>query len=449
MGPKDLHSYISMLGNSGDLSRIKCQVDPNLEIAAIVDRVCKNDEGGKALLFENVQGSNLRIAANLFGSRQRMAACFGVPDIEGLSEKIRHDLAETKHNASAEILEKLTGLPEFAAVNVADAPWKELDLTTQGLDVIPALRSWPGDGGKYLTMGQVFTSHPVTGEINCGLYRVQLTDNHRALLRCHPGSGGAGHIKAWHDMGEAMPVAIALGGPPALTCAASVSLPQNIPEVNFVGYLMGSALAMTTSKTSRLSVPAAAEIVLEGRIFPGETMPEGPFGNHTGYYAQRSPAPVLRVESISMKQDAIYPCTVVGPPPMENIHLARTSEKLLLPLLQHDYPWVRDVHMPAESIFHRVALVHVADDCGSDLQEIQDALKSSMLLKGSKLIILLDQEPDRLDQKKIYWQLINSLGQSEKVMGEVVDARAKPGAKVLQAEMIVKMIEARWKEYGL
>jgi 3-polyprenyl-4-hydroxybenzoate decarboxylase len=105
--------------------------------------------------------------------------------------------------------------------------------------------------------------------------------------------------------------------------------------------------------------------------------------------------------------------------------------------------------MPAESIFHRVALVHVADDCESDLEEIQDALKSSMLLKGSKLIILLDQEPDRLDQKKIYWQLINSLGQSEKVMGGVVDARNKSGTKVLQAEMIVKMIEARWKEYGL
>ena len=250
-------------------------------------------------------------------------------------------------------------------------------------------------------------------------------------------------------MGEAMPVAIALGGPPALTCIASVSLPQNISEVNFAVYLMDSALAMTTTKRSQLSVPAAAEVVLEGRIFPGETMPEGPFGNHTGYYASRSPAPVLRIESISMKQNAIYPCTVVGPPPMENIHLARTSERILLPLLQHDYPWVRDVHMPAESIFHRVALVHVADDCGADLEEIRDALKSSMLLKGSKLIILLDQKPDRLDQKKTYWQLINSLGESEKVIGEVVDARNKSGKKVLQAEMIVKMIEARWKEYGL
>jgi len=450
MIPKDLQSFISILEKSGDLSRIVCQVDPNLEIAAIVNRVCKNDQGGKALLFENVQGGFLRIAANLFGSRHRMAACFGVDDIETLAEKIRHDLAEKKQHASGDVLEKLTRSPELAAVNVVEVPWQELDLTTQGLEVIPALKSWPGDGGSYLTLPQVFTVHPVTGEINCGIYRVQLTDSHKALLRCHPGSGGAGHINAWHDRGEAMPVAIALGGPPALTCAASVSLPQRISEVNFVGYLMDTALAMSTGKKSQITVPAAAEIVIEGRIFPGETMPEGPFGNHTGFYAPRSPAPVLRVESISMKQNAIYPCTVVGPPPMENIHLARTSERLLLPLLQHDCPWVRDVHMPVESIFHRVALVHVADDCGADLEEIQGALKSSMLLKGSKLIILVDEKPDRLDQKRTYWQIINSLGQSKKFMGEVVDARTKPGAqKVSQAETILKMIDARWQEYGL
>ena len=336
MGPNDLKSFIAKLANSGDLARVKCKVDPILEIAAIVNRVCKTGTGGKALLFENVQGSDLHVAANLFGSCRRMADCFGVDDIEVLSEKIRDDLAATKEGASGEILAHLTDLPEFAAAIAAEAPWQELDMTAQGLDIIPALKSWPGDAGRYLTLGQVFTSHPVTGDTNCGLYRVQLQDRHRALLRCHPGSGGAAHLKAWHDMGEAMPVAVALGGPPALTCAASMSLPEHVSEVNFIGYLMDSAVAMSPCKKSQLSVPAASEIVVEGRIFPGETMPEGPFGNHTGYYAPSAPAPVLRVQSISMKQEAIYPCTVVGPPPMENIHLARTTERLLLPLLRHD-----------------------------------------------------------------------------------------------------------------
>ena len=151
-----------------------------------------------------------------------------------------------------------------------------------------------------------------------------------------------------------------------------------------------------------------------------------------------------------MKQDAIYPCTVVGPPPMENIYLARTSERILLPLLQHDCPWVRDVHMPDESIFHRVALVHIEHDCRLDIDEIRDALKSSMLLKGSKLLILVDEEPDNRDLKKAYWQIINSLGQSKSFIGEVIDARTEPGAqKVLRSEVTLRKIDARWRDYGL
>ena len=450
MGPNDLKSFIAKLASSGDLARVKCQVDPILEIAAIVNRVCKTGTGGKALLFENVQGSALHVAANLFGSCRRMANCFGVDDIEILCEKIRGDLAATKEGASGEILANLTDLPEFAAAIAAEAPWQELDMTAQGLDIIPALKSWPGDAGRYLTLGQVFTSHPVTGVTNCGLYRVQLQDRHRALLRCHPGSGGAAHLKAWHDRGEAMPVAVALGGPPALTCAASMSLPEHVSEVNFIGYLMDSAVAMSPGKKSQLSVPAASEIVVEGRIFPGETMPEGPFGNHTGYYAPSAPAPVLRVQSISMKQEAIYPCTVVGPPPMENIHLARTTERLLLPLLRHDCPWVQDVHMPIESLFHRVALVSVAGECVPELEAIQNALQSSMLLKGSKLIVLIDEDVSRLEQKEIYWRLINRLVQAKPSRDVVVDARAKPGAKkIIQTKMILKTLEGRWEEYGL
>ena len=148
MSPNDLNSFISMLENSGDLSRVKCQVDPVLEIAAIVNRVCKSGAGGKALLFENVQGSGLSIAANLFGSCRRMADCFGVDDLEILADKIKGDLAATAEGASGEILARLTELPEFAAAHAADAPWQELDMTAQGLDVIPALQSWPGDGGR-------------------------------------------------------------------------------------------------------------------------------------------------------------------------------------------------------------------------------------------------------------------------------------------------------------
>jgi len=145
MGPNDLKSYIDKLASSDDLARVKCQVDPMLEIAAIVNRVCKTAAGGKALLFENVRGSRIHIAANLFGSAQRMSDCFGVDDIEVLSAKIRRDLAATAEGASGEILARLTELPECTAVHAAAAPWQELDVTAQGLEVIPALQSWPGE----------------------------------------------------------------------------------------------------------------------------------------------------------------------------------------------------------------------------------------------------------------------------------------------------------------
>ena len=151
-----------------------------------------------------------------------------------------------------------------------------------------------------------------------------------------------------------------------------------------------------------------------------------------------------------MKADAIYPCTVVGPPPMENIHLGRTAGRFLLPLLQHDCPWVRDVRMPIESIFHRVALVSVAGESVPDLEAIQAALQSSMLLKGSKFIVLIDEDVGGLEQKEIYWRVINRLDDASRTEGVVVDARGKPGArKVTQKEVILKTIEGRWEEYGL
>jgi 4-hydroxy-3-polyprenylbenzoate decarboxylase len=449
MVPQDLSSFIGVLAGAEELARIRCQVDPILEMAAIVDRTCKAGGYGKALLFENVRGSRIPVAANLFGSPSRVARCFGVADIETLADKLRRDLAASSARPAAKILEELTA--NHAAAQAADTPWREVDLTAQGLDAIPALKSWPEDGGRYLTLGQVFSADPVTKEANCGIYRIQLVDRHTALLRCHPGSGGAQHIKAWHDRGEAMPVAIALGGPPALTCAAAISLPQSVPEVNFVGYLTGSAVAMAPCEATRLPVPATAEMVIEGRVLPGETMPEGPFGNHTGYYAASSPAPVLRITNVSMKRNAIYPCTVVGRPPMENIHLARTAERLLLPLLQHDCPWVRDVHMPGESIFHRVSLVHVDNEGVPELEAVRGALEASALLRGAKLIVLVDEDPRGLDQREIYWRLINGLMQTRLADGVVTDARSGPGGekKIVPSEQVRKTLETRWPEYGL
>lgn len=292
--------------------------------------------------------------------------------------------------------------------------------------------------------------HPETEETNCGMYRVQLLDRHKALLRCLPGSGGDRHLKAWHERGLPMPVTIALGGPPALTWAASVSLPDGVDEMDYVGYLSGEPVPMLRCQCSELAAPAAAEIIIEGKIWPAEEQLEGPFGNHTGSYSPAVPAPVIRVEKVLIRPEAIYPCTVVGPPPMENIYLAQATQQMLLPLLQHDHPWVMAVHMPVEGIFHRAAMVVVDSDCSWSLDQIRSALVTSMLLKKSKLIILLDEDVPRGSLRHVYWHIVNKMKCTKDADGVLIDARTPSGwSRVVQDPDLVASVNKRWSEFGL
>jgi 4-hydroxy-3-polyprenylbenzoate decarboxylase len=452
--PDDLQNFISMLEQAGELSRVRCSVDPELEVAAIINAVCKGQGRGQALLFENVRGYRLPLAANLFGSPTRLAMALGVRDLSVLTKKFQADLAATGSQDVLLALKELVACAQHQAAYVDNAPCFARDVTESGLDALPALKSWPGDGGRYLTLAQVFTTHPETGTDNCGMYRVQLVGRDRALLRCHPGSGGAAHLAAWHARGEAMPVAITLGGPPIMTWLAGVALPGGVTESSFAGYLSGCPLLMSRCRGSQLSVPAASEIVIEGRIHPAEEGLEGPFGNHTGRYVPATPAPVLRVERVHMREGAVYPCTLVGPPPMENIHLARMTESLLLPLLQFEYPWIHDLHMPPESIFHRAAMIAVDADCRLSLAEISMVLWESALLKNARLLVLLDSDAPLCDPNQVYWRLINT-GEwpaPHRIDGArvVLDARTPAGANcVAPQDEVVTKVRQRWLEYGL
>lgn len=450
MRPDSLNSFISMLETAGQLHRIRCQVDTDLELAAVVARACKSVNANKGLLFENVTGSNLPVAVNLFGSLERMAICLGVFDLDSLVAKVSEDLAATSAADSTAAITTLSSTPATQSVTVDTAPWQSNDLTAQGLGCLPALRSWPGDGGRYFTLGQVFTCHPKTRALNCGMYRLQLVESHKALLRCHPGSGGAHHLQAWQEQGEAMPVAVALGGPPSLTWAAGISLPSDVAEADYVGYLTGNPVVMSSCSSGLLKVPQSAEIVIEGHILPGETMMEGPFGNHTGMYADPAPAPVVRIDKVSMHDAAIYPCTVVGPPLMENVYMAKAAERLLLPLLQYDHPWVSDVYMPLEGIYHRAAMVAVKDATKLNLADIQVALRSSLLLKKARLLVLLDAGVPLADMHQVYWHLLNKMNYAGEPGCLLVDARFPKGVRVVkQAGEIEQLIQERWPDYGL
>lgn len=446
--PADLQEFILQLEEANQLARVTCEVDPYLEAAAVVNKVCKTPGGGKALLFENVKGASMPLAANLFGSMRRMALCFGAKSIDALAHKVEQELSAykgvTSENALRQMVQKAVALT---------SPNREVpqsnDYTECPLSELPAVQSWPGDGGQYLTLAQVFTSMPDSKRQNCGMYRVQLVDDGKALLRCYPGSGGDKHLKAWHDHGEPMPVAVVLGGPPVLTWAAGVSLPDDIEEPDFASWLTDSSVPMIRGPVSGIKVPSAAEIIIEGFVYPGEELPEGPFGNHTGLYSEISPAPVIRISSVSFKKEAVYPCTVVGPPPMENVCLALATQKLLLPLVKHDCPWIEHIHLPLESIYHRIAFVQLTPDCNLTVEEIEESLKRTLLLKDCKFLVLVDSHAEISNLNSVYWNIVN-MGDFSRFSEGVIDARTPCGKdRVFQVKSVVKLVTEKWEDYDL
>ena len=419
----DLQKFINHLEATGGLKRVKDQVNPYLEVAGIVNRACKESVNNRALLFEDIKGTNIPLIVNTFGSTHRTASALGVDCVETLANKLKLDLDKSAEKESGKALRVL--IQEKATLEEIDeGPLQSYLQCGKGLHDLPVLHSWPEDGGRYITLGQVFTQDPDSKMQNCGIYRLQVVDEQTALIRFHPGSGGGDHMQAWHAYGTAMPIAIVLGGPPALTWCAGLSLPSGVTETAFVSYLTGHSINLGRCKNSDIVVPANAEIVIEGMVSPDDASDEGPFGNHTGYYTDVSPTPVVKIQNVYRKGSAVYPCTVVGSPPMENVYLAHANERILLALLRYDLPWVVDVRMPLESIYHRAALVSI-DEHGETATKINQSLRQSKLLKNSRLIILLDRDCDLHDFREVYWRVINAdcWERKEFFAGRLIDAR--------------------------
>jgi 4-hydroxy-3-polyprenylbenzoate decarboxylase len=318
---------------------------------------------------------------------------------------------------------------------------------------VPALRSWPGDGGRYLTLPLVVTRDPETGVRNCGLYRIQLLDDTQVAIHWRASSGAARHLAAWAARGQPMPVAIVLGAPPALLWAASTPLPADLDEVAFARLVTGADFPLATCAESDLAVPAAAEMVIEGTVAAAETAIEGPFGNHSGHYAAAAPAPLLRVQRVRRRADMLYPCTVVGPPPMEDCYLARATARLWLPLLRCDCPELVDLELPLATIFHGCALVAVerGGRCG---RELLDALWASELLCGARLLVLVDAGTPLHDFGSVYWQVVNrirpevDLHVSAGRVGIVACGRDL-GPPVAADAATAALVAQRWQEYGI
>ncbi len=407
-------AFVRALEQRGELVRVKQAVDARFEIAAIADRVVKR--GGPALLFENVPGARFPLLINAFGSKSRMSLALGVDDLEDHARSIE-SLVHTKAPSSPRELAQLAlKLPELAHVpprSVGAGACQQVVAKGDDvdLDALPILTCWPDDGGPFITLPQVVTRDPETGVRNVGCYRMQKLDRRSTAMHWQIHKTGARHFRRAKELGrDRLEVAVALGGDPALTYAATAPLPDGIDEWMFAGFLRKRAVATVRCKTVDLEVPADADFVLEGYVDPREELvAEGPFGDHTGYYTPVDRFPRFHVTAITRREDAVYPATVVGPPPMEDAWLGKATERLFLPLLRMLFPEIVDMNLPVEGAFHNLVLVSIRKQYPFHAARLAHGLWGSGQMSFSKVICVVDEDVDVQDVGQVAWRLLANL----------------------------------------
>lgn len=354
---------------AGELRRITCKVDTQYEICEITDRISKCEGGGKALLFENT-GTDYPVLMNMMGSDRRMAMALGVDSLDDITRRIE-TLVEGVMSPKSSLWEKLQVLPLLKDV----AKWFPTRSSSRGecqqvvwrgedvdLGRLPMLKSWPCDGGAFITLPMVATVDPESGTHNLGMYRMQVFDKRTTGMHWHRHKTGARHYDAYKRLGKRMPVSVALGGDPAYIYSATAPMPDNMDEMLLAGMLRQKPVKMVKCLTNELWVPSDCDFVLEGYVDPAEELAtEGPFGDHTGFYSLTDLYPRFHIEAITSRRDAIYPATIVGVPPMEDAYIAKATERIFLaPIRLAVQPEVRDLYMPIEGTAHNIALVSIA-----------------------------------------------------------------------------------------
>ena len=408
MAYSDLRDYISRLERERELVRIRRRVNPELEITEIADRAVKS--GGPALLFENVEGSSLPVLINHYGSLRRMSIALGVERLDDIAAEIE-SLLQTEPPGG--FLDKLRMLPKLAKLAsifpkaVKSAPCQEIvnEGEDASLDFLPILKCWPGDGGRFITLPMVFTKDPETGRRNVGMYRMQVYDERTTGMHWHVHKVGARHYAEYERRGRRMDVAVALGGDPAITYAATAPLPEDFDEMIFAGFLRKAPVEMVQCKTIDQQVPADAEIVLEGYVDPRERRVEGPFGDHTGYYSPPEEYPVFHITCITHRSDPIYPATIVGKPPMEDCFLGKATERIFLPLVRAQVPEIVDMNLPVEGIFHNLAFVSIRKRYPKQAQRVMHALWGLGQMMFTKIIFVFDEDVDVQNVSEVLWRL--------------------------------------------
>ncbi|HWL92424.1 MAG TPA: UbiD family decarboxylase [Phycisphaerae bacterium] len=468
MAYSDLRSFIEALERAGQLKRVRVEVDPELEISAIADRMSKSLSpegmagapetdpvhgglGGYGLLFECVRGSSVPVAINLFGTYARMRMALGCESFEALAAKVQKLV---KPEPPTTFMEKMKMLPELA--KIASYPPKRVKrgicqevVHTDDADMLalPIIQCWPHDGGddhdvietpksqnaktpkrdggesrypespnrqigkspnqnaRYITLAGIYTTAPDGSTPNVGMYRIQVTGPRTGIFHCHVHHDGARHHRMWAAEGKDMPVAIVLGGESVLPYAATCPLPPGISELLFAGFLNDGGISLVPAKTVPIEVPANAEIVIEAYVSAHETAREGPFGDHTGFYSLADEFPTLRVTAITHRENPIYPTTIVGLPPMEDYCMGKATERVFLPLLQTLIPDIIDYNLPRWGAFHNFAFIKIRKEYPYQARKVASSIWGAGQMMFTKFIVIVDEDVNVHDEQDVMFRV--------------------------------------------
>lgn len=403
---ESLGEYLEALENAGQLKRVSAKVSPDLEIAEVMRRLMYSGNS-PAVLFENVEGSEMQVLGNAFGSMKRLEIALETQDFEDIGKRIV-DLTKMKMPSGMlgklKMLPKLSEIGEYGPKHVDSGPVSEvMETDTASLNSLPVLKSFPGDAGRFITFGLTVTKHPETEIRNFGVYRIQILDDRHAIMHWQIHKRGAQHYKMLREQGKKIEVAVVIGADPATVFSAVAPVPEGMDKFLFSGIARKKGVKLLRCRTVDLEVPANAEIVLEGYVDPDDIRTEGPFGDHTGYYTPAEPFPTFTLTGIMRRSQPIYLTTVVGKPILEDSYIGKVIERSFLPLIQMFHPEVTDFAMPAAGWFQGLAIISIKKQYPGQAKKVMMGLWGMGQLSLTKMFIVVDSDINVQDMNEVIW----------------------------------------------
>lgn len=484
---RNLRSFLGQLEQRGQLRRIKALVDSDLEIAEISNRLLQ--AGGPALIFENVKGSNIPVVVNLLGTVERVCWAMDMEDQSELEElgirlgKLQSPKPPKKISQAIDFGKILFDVVKSRPQKIlfGTAPCQEIVFTGDDVDlnILPLIRPWAHDAGKVITLGLVITKDPENGIPNVSVYRLQQQSKNTMTVHWLSVRGGARHLRKAAEMGKKLEIAIALGIDPLLILAAATPIPVDLSEWIFAGLYGGEGVQLVKCKTLDLEVPAQAEFILEGTITPGEVLPDGPFGDHMGYYGGVEDSPLVRFQAITHRQNPIYLTTFSGRPPKEEAMMAIALNRIYTPILRQQVTEITDFFLPMEALSYKAAIISIKKAYPGQARRAALAFWSALpQFTYTKFVIVVDESINIRDPRQVVWAISSKVDPvrdvfilpqtpfdsldfaSEKIglggrMGIDATTKIAPEADhewgaALEADPdTAAMCDRRWAEYGL